>query len=163
MKRLLALGLTAAVLAATPRSYAQEYLLGASASISSGAEGGSVGLYRARTRLRLGTDLRVDEFPDDILEIGLLAELEPRSAFGADVRYAHAAGKHFVVDVGALGILAPLSLYGVCASLTYRIPMSKTVQITLGPEGDFYFLGTDLPDGTVIWEMRFQGGLRVEL
>jgi len=144
---------------------AQQYLIGADLGVSSGIEGGGAvgGLARARTRLRLGGDLRIDESPDDILEFAALAEVEPRSGFGADVRYARAASDRFFVDAGLLGILAPASLYGACAGLTYRLPISKHTQITLGPEVDLYFLGTDLPDGTVIWEMRIQGGVRVDL
>ncbi len=144
--------------------FAQTYLIGGTGAVSSGIEGGSHGaLFRTRTRLRIGGDLRIDESPDDILEFALLAEVEPRSGFGADLRYARAAGDHFILDAGLLGILAPASIYGVCAGLTYRLPLSKHAQITLGPEADFYFLGSDLPDGTVIWQMRFQGGLRADL
>ncbi len=142
---------------------AQQYLVGADAAVSSGIEGGGVGLFRTRTRLRLGADVRVDEFPEDILEVGLLAEVEPRSGFGADVRYARMAGEHFVFEAGVMAILAPDTLYGVCGGATYRLPLGKRVQITLGPEADFFFLGTDLPRGTVIWQLRFQGGLRVDL
>jgi hypothetical protein len=143
---------------------AQQYLIGGAGAVSSGIEGGGGGgLYRTRTRIRIGADLRIDESPDDILEFGLQAEIEPRAAFGADVRYARAAGDHFVLDAGVIGFLAPASLYGVCAGLTYRLPLSKKVQITLGPEADFYFLGSDLPDGTVVWQLRFQGGFRVDL
>jgi hypothetical protein len=111
----------------------------------------------------LGADIRLDESPKDIFEAGLLAELFPRSGFGADLRYARAASERFVLDAGILGIFAPASLYGVCAGLTYRIPLSKKTQITLGPEGDFFFLGSDLPDGGVLWQVRFQGGVRVDL
>jgi hypothetical protein len=144
---------------------AQQYLVGASASASSGVEGGGAqnALSRTRTRLRLGGDLRIDESPDDILEFAALAEIEPRSGFGADVRYARAAGERFVVDVGLLAIVAPASLYGACASLKYRLPISKRTQITVGPEADFFFLGSDLPDGTVLWQVRLEGGIRVDL
>jgi hypothetical protein len=144
---------------------AQQYLIGGTASASSGIEGGGAngGLYRTRTRLRIGGDLRIDESPDDILEFAAIAEIEPRSGFGADVRYARAAGDHFIVDVGLLGLVAPASLYGACAGLTYRLPISKRAQITVGPEADFYFLGSDLPDRTVLWQVRLGGGLRVDL
>jgi hypothetical protein len=146
------------------RAGAQEYLLGGSAGVSSGIEGGGDGIVRmTRTRLRLGVDARIDESPDDILEVGLLAEILPKSGFGADVRYARMAGDRFVVDIGLTSILTPGSLYGACAGLTYRLPISKKTQVTLGPEGDFYFLGSDLPDGVVIWQLRLQGGLRVDL
>jgi hypothetical protein len=144
---------------------AQQYLIGGDASVSSGIESGGAdgGLFRTRTRLRIGGDLRIDESPDDIFEFAGVAEIEPRSGFGADLRYARAASEHFVLDVGLIGIFAPESLYGACAGLTYRLPISKKTQITLGPEGDFFFLGTDLPDGTVLWQIRFSGGLRVDL
>lgn len=153
------------VMWASPRASAQEYMYGADAGVSSGIEGGgSKGILRMpRTRLRIGVDARINEAPADILEVGLLAEILLRSGFGADVRYAHMAGQRFVLDLGLTSILAPSSLYGACAGLTYRLPVSKTVQITIGPEGDFYFLGADLPDGTVIWQLRLQGGLRVDL
>ena len=149
----------------TADASAQQYLIGANLGLSSGIEGGGAlgGLDMARLRMRLGADLRIDESPDDILEFGLLAELLPKSGFGADVRYERAASDRFFVDAGALAILAPASLYGVCAGLTYRLPISKRTQITLGPEADFFFLGTDLPDGTVIWQVRVQGGVRVDL
>jgi hypothetical protein len=163
-----ALGLAAALLLggafAARDAEAQQYLYGANAGVSSGIEGGGDGILRmTRTRLRLGIDARIDESPDDILEVGLLAEILPKSGFGADVRYARMAGERFVVDIGLTSILAPGSIYGACAGLTYRLPISKKTQITLGPEGDFYFLGSDLPDGVVIWQLRLQGGLRVDL
>jgi hypothetical protein len=149
--------------ASTP-AVAQQYLYGADVSLSSGLEGGGPNpAAKTRTRLRLGADLRVDESPEDVLQVGLLAEVEPRSGFGGDLRYARAAGERFVLDAGVLGILAPSSLYGVCAGLTYRLPLSKRTQIELGPEGDFFFLGTDLPDGVVVWQFRFLGGFRVDL
>lgn len=144
---------------------AQQYLIGADAAVSSGIEGGGAqgGFARTRTRLRLGGDIRIDESPDDIFEFAAIAEIEPHSSVGATVGYARAAGQHFVVDASLLGILAPASLYGVSAGLTYRLPISKRTTFTIGPEADFFFLGSDLPDGTVIWQARLQGGLRVDL
>jgi len=148
-----------------PEARAQQYLIGASAAASSGIEGGGAagGFQRTRTRVRLGGDLRIDESPDDIFEFAAIAEIEPHSGFGADARYARAAGSHFLVEAGLLGIVAPASLYGVCAGLTFRLPLSKATQLLAGPEADFFFLGSDLPDGTVIWQFRLQGGLRVDL
>jgi hypothetical protein len=165
MARLLGWTLAAACACVTNATLAnaQQYLIGGSIAASSGIEGGGPQLARTRTRLRLGADLRIDESPDDILEFAAIAEIEPRSGFGADIRYARTAGDHFVVDAGLLGIVAPASLYGVCASLNYRLPISKRTQITVGPEADFFFLGSDLPDGTVLWQVRLQGGLRVDL
>jgi hypothetical protein len=167
MRRTFGMVLIAAGVLVTPTSTAraQQYLIGGSFEASSGVEGGGSPnqLTRARTRLRIGGDLRIDESPDDIFEFAALAEVEPRSGFGADVRYARAAGDRFFVDVGLLAIVAPASLYGACASFNYRLPISKRTQIIVGPEADFFFLGSDLPDGTVVWEVRLQGGLRVDL
>ncbi len=164
LRALLATSFGLALAAAPAVAHAQQYLIGADASVSSGLEGGgSIGARLTRTRLRLGADLRIDEAPDDIFEFGLLAEVQPRSALGADLRYARAAGDHFRLEVGILGMLAPSSIYGACAGLVYRLPLSKKATIELGPEGDFYFLGADLPDGVVIWQMRLQGGIRVDL
>ena len=108
-------------------------------------------------------DLRIDESPEDIFEFAMLAEIEPQSGFGGDIRYARMVGEHFVVDAGVMGILVPSSLYGVCAGLTYRLSITKSSQVTFGPEADFFFLGTDLPDNVMLWQMRFQAGFRVDL
>jgi hypothetical protein len=164
LKHVVGAALSVACVFASLPCLAQQYLIGAGASLSSGLEGGcKVGPWRARTRLRLGGDLRVDESPEDIFGFGLLAEIEPHSAFGADVRYERAVGERFRLDAGVLGILAPSSLYGVSGGLVYRLPISKKAQVELGPEGDVFFLGSDLPDGVVVWQFRLQGGLRVDL
>jgi len=159
------LALSVASVAFAADASAQQYLIGASLGLSSGVEGGGAagGLFRTRTRLRLGGDLRIDESPDDIFEFAAIAEVEPKAGFGADVRYARAAGEHFVIDAGLMGIVAPSSLYGACAGLDYRLPISKRSQLFFGPEFDIYFLGSDLPDGTVLWELRVQAGLRADL
>jgi hypothetical protein len=156
-------GVLAAIDATEAR--AQQYLLGASGLASSGIDGGGADgvMNRARTRLRLGGDVRIDESPDDIFEFGFDAEIEPKSAFGADLRYARATGRHFVLDAGVIGFVAPASLYGALAGVSYHLPLSANLSLVLGPEADFFFLGSDLPDGGVLWEVRIQGGLHVSL
>ena len=160
----LALACVLLLLALPREARAQQYLLGATGGVSSGMEGGGQeSMRRTRTRLRLGGDLRIDESPEDIFEFAMLAEIEPQSGFGGDIRYARMVGEHFVVDAGVMGILVPSSLYGVCAGLTYRLSITKSSQVTFGPEADFFFLGTDLPDNVMLWQMRFQAGFRVDL
>lgn len=162
--KLLILSLAIAFTLLPTTASAQQYLFGADAGLSTGMEGGGpLAMRMTRARLRLGIDARLDEAPEDIWEIGALAELMPKSAFGADARYARNLSERFMVDAGVMGILAPSSLYGVCAGLTYRFPISKKSLVTFGPEGDFYFLGTDLPNGTVIWQFRFQAGFHVDM
>jgi hypothetical protein len=116
-----------------------------------------------RTRVRIAVDARVDESPQDVAIVGLDAEVTPTAGIGADLRYGRILGDRVVLSAGILGILAPWSLYGACGVLEYRIPVAKGVQITLAPEADVFFLGTDLPDGTAIWQFRLNGGLRADL
>ena len=161
----LSAALSVVLTSAAPTAVAQKYLLGASASGSSGIEGGGpLGtVAQTRTRVRLGGDVRVDESPEDAVLVGLDAEIAASSGIGADLRYGRILSDRFLVNVGVLGIVAPYSLYGAVGAIEYRIPLSKRVQITLSPEGDFFFLGSDLPDGTIIWQVRFNGGLRADL
>jgi len=162
--RLAAAAFVVALVAFPQQSRAQQYLIGAEGAVSSGMEGGGgEPMRRTRTRIRLGADLRIDESPDDIFEFGALAEIEPQSAFGGDLRYGRMIGEHFLIDAGFIGILAPSSLYGACAGLTYRLSISKSSQVIFGPEADFFFLGTDLPDNVMLWQLRFEAGFRVDL
>lgn len=167
MRRALAVAVAALVATAGAPARAQELLIGASAQAASGMQGGgrgdASGIFRARTRLRIGADLRVDESPKDIWMIALVADVEPRSAFGADVRYARALGTHFVVDAGLLSYFAPSTLFGAVAGLDYRLPISTSTAFTIGPDAAFFALGSDLPDGNVLWQVLLQAGIRADL
>jgi len=111
----------------------------------------------------LGGDLRIDESPQDIFGFAVVAEVEPKASIGLDARYMRMLGKRFAVHVGAIGYFAPGSFVGVSTGAEYRIPLSSGVALTMGPELNFFLLGTDLPDGTVVWQGLFQGGIRVDL
>ena len=117
----------------------------------------------ARARLRLGLDLRVDEFPTDIFGVGILVELLPHSSFGLDARYMRAVGSRFEVNAGGIAIVAPESLFGPSAGLKYRLPLSTATRITLGPEANVFVIGSDLPSGTIIWQVLLQGGIHADL
>jgi len=150
--------------AIAPRADAQQYIAGAAAEVGSGIAGGAHGqMMRARTRLRLGGDLRVDEDPEDIYGAALLAEVEPRASIGADVRYMRAVGRRFVLHVGGLGYFAPATLFGGAAGVEVRVPLGASSALTFGPEASFFFLGSDLPDGTVFWQGLLQAGIHVDL
>ncbi|MBX3186765.1 MAG: hypothetical protein KF819_07105 [Labilithrix sp.] len=163
MKRFVSSLVLAAAICALPRpSAAQQYLPAASAYVGSGLEGGGRGFQRARTRLRLGFELRMDEAPEDALVVAGLVDLEPRAAFGADLRYVRSLGPNFALSAGAVGYFVPATLFGPCAGLEVRIPMSKRASFVAGPDVAVFALGTDLPDGIVIWQALMQGGLRVD-
>ena len=153
------------VVTASSSASAQRYLFGMEAGASSGVEGGGPQgtMALTRTRARIAVDARIDESPEDVVLAGLDAEVTPTAGLGADLRYGRMLGEHVVLSAGVLGILAPWSLYGGCGVFEYRIPIFKGVQITLAPEADVFFLGTDLPDGTAIWQFRLNGGLRADL
>jgi hypothetical protein len=165
--RKLACALTALVLLGLGRdARAQELLLGGSGSGSSGVEGGgghTMALQRARTRLRLGVDMRNSEEPKDVLGIGVLLEVEPHTAVGADIRYYRFVDTHFLVDIGAMGIVFPASLFGGTAGLEYRHPIGAKTAFFAGPEVNVFAFGSDLPGGTIIWQGLLQLGLHVDL
>jgi hypothetical protein len=161
---LLPLLLTAIIL--VPRgASAQQYLIGASGEVASGVEGGTAlkGFQVARTRLRLGVDARVDEFPLDIFGVGLLAEIEPHASFGIDARYIRRVGNKFELNVGAIAYVAPSTLLGPSAGFKYRLLLSPSTAFTVGPEVNVFVLGSDLPDGTIIWQGLLQVGIHADL
>jgi hypothetical protein len=143
---------------------AQEYLLGASGQIATGVVDGSrSAMTLARTRLRLGLDLRIDEFPKDVIAAGILAEIEPHASFGVDLRYVREVGPKFSLNIGAVGFLAPETLIGPAVGLDYKIRLTTAVAITVGPEFNVFVLGSDLPDGTIIWQALLQVGIHANL
>jgi hypothetical protein len=138
---------------------AQQYLIGASGEASDGVEiGTSVPFKLARVRARLGVDLRVDEFPNDIVCVGVLIDLLPKAEFGVDVRYARMLGKHFEVNVGGIGYVAPSTLFGPSADLKYHLGLSPSVDLLVGPEVNVFILGSDLPEGTVFVQALLEVG-----
>lgn len=152
---------------AASEARAQQLKLAADVDVASGLEGGSykgmLGLRRARTTLRFGADAYTDEFPDNGIAAGLLLEMEPHIAVGADVRYQRLLGKHFALELGFTGFFAPATLFGASAGALYRQPIIPRLWFTVGPTVTGYFLGSDLPAGTVVWQVLLRGGLHVDL
>jgi hypothetical protein len=144
---------------------AQQYLIGGSAGLASGIAGGGGAtsvLERARTRLRLAIDLRVDEFPKDIFVIGMVAELEPHTSFGLDLRYMRSVSKKIDLNIGAIGFIYPESLIGPVAGLDYHLLLGK-IDLVAGPEFNVFIIGTDLPSNSVVWQALLQVGIHVGL
>ncbi len=157
--------LVAALVLLPRQARAQQYIFGASGEVADGIEGGGAGsgFGLARVRLRIGVDWRVDEFPQDIFQIGLLTEIIPHTSVGVDGRYARMLGKKWEVNLGGVGILFPASLFGPLAGLRYHLPLSGSSAILLGPELNVFAFGSDLPGGTVIWQALLQAGIHVDL
>jgi hypothetical protein len=163
--RRVALILFTALLAVPRAASAQQYLIGASGEMAEGVQGGGAGASPSlsRLRVRLGVDLRVDEFPKDIYEVGLLAEVAPHSSVGIDGRYARMLGERWEANLGGVGILAPASLFGPLAALKYHLPLSPSVAVLIGAEFNVFVIGSDLPGGTIIWQGLLQLGLHANL
>ncbi len=167
MRTSLAICLAVAIACFATTASAQEYLVGASADLSSGIQGGGGGatssFHRARSTIRLGADLRVDEFPKDIFFGALVIEMEPRAGVGGDFRYMRMLAPKDFVFVGVEGIIMPQTLFGGSVGYTHRIPLSPKVSITAGPMLQVFFLGGDLPDNTIVWQALLQIGFRADL
>lgn len=166
MKSILAAALCLATTFAATTASAQQYKLSAYGGLSTGVEGGgsgSFGLRRARTMLRLGGDAAVDEFPSEIVGLYAVAEIEPHASFGAEARYMHMLGISNVVHVGAIGLLAPYTLFGGNAGFAHRFNFSKSIALEAGPTFQVFFIGSDLPDNSVIWQGLLQVGIHANL
>jgi hypothetical protein len=154
-----------AIALAAPPARAQRLLLAADVDAASGVEGGTylggVGIRRARTTLRFGVDGSIDETPENIVAAALLIELEPHASLGAEVRLMRNVWKGLTLEIGATGYLAPATLFGATVGATYRIPLFSTFSFTIGPALNGYFIGSDLPSGTILWQGLVRGGLRV--
>jgi hypothetical protein len=141
---------------------AQSYDATAVADVATGVESGGAGVRRARSRLRLGVELRVDERPSDAFIVACLVDVEPKSSVGFDLRYGRLVGP-FLLTAGPIGYVAPQSLLGGAGAATARVSWSSHLALEVGPEVTAFALGTDLPDGSVLWQALLKGGLRVDL
>jgi hypothetical protein len=163
MKSILAL-LALAALFVAGTSHAQQYLIGVSGEVADGIEMGSeVPFKSARVRARLGVDLRVDEFPNDVVCVGLLTDIFPRQEFGIDARYARMLGKHFEVNAGGIAYIAPHTLFGPSADLKYHVTLSSAAALIFGPEINVFVFGSDLPSGTIFVQTLLTAGIHANL
>ncbi len=112
--------------------------------------------------MRLGADLWVDEWPNNIFGVAALVEIEPHASFGADIRYQRRVSDNFVFHAGALAVLAPKHMIGATFGAAYRIDLNEMLEINVGPQANVYFVGADLPDSQVLWQAVLNGGIRVQ-
>jgi len=164
--RAAAMVVAALVLTFAPKAHAQKWVMNGVAQLSSGVEGGggrTASMGRAQTRARIGADMFVDESPQDIFGAAVLVAIEPRTAFGLDLRYTRTVGQKLAFSGGGIAYFQPGSLVGPVASAEYRIPTGKSFVFTAGPEVNVFVVGTDLPDRTVIWQGLFLVGMRVSI
>ena len=87
----------------------------------------------------------------------------PRAAFGIDGHFILRPSPKFELWAGGIAYLAPSTLFGPSVDLWYRIPVSKGAAFVVGPEANVFFGGSDLPEGTVIWQGLIQVGIHADL
>jgi hypothetical protein len=146
-------------------AHAQSWKLGGTAELATGLEGNgrkNGGPQISGARLRFAVDFHVDEFPDEIFAVGGLVNFD-HTAFGVDARYIRPLGKKYEVQLGGIAYLAPATLFGPSVDLLYKLPLSSGVDFTVGPEINVFVLGSDLPDGTVIYQALVQLGIHTNL
>lgn len=143
---------------------AQRPLLGGQAAIGSGFEAGDPGtgattFRRARTRLAMGLDMRVDEHPEDGLGVTVFTEVEPHVSVGAELRYLRWLSPTVIGIVGATGAIAPHTLFGCEFGLQVHVPLDMpNTTFFIEPVFAALPLGTDLPsDRVLIWGLMSAG------
>ncbi len=148
---------------------AQQLLLGGGVAASSGVEGGDAGagetqFRRARTRLSLQLDGRIDEDPREGLGVVVYADVEPHAGVGAELRYLRWLGPRTVAFVGVTSVIAPRTLFGGELGAQLRFPVGKQGPVLfVEPSFAALPLGTDLPgDRPVIWAL-LGVGIHVDL
>ena len=156
--------LTAAALVARP-AHAQQVVIAAAADIGDGSEGGgsgyAKGIRRSRTTLRVGAQGYINESPENVVAAAALVELEPTASIGAEVSYVRMVEDIVAFNLGATAVIAPKHMVGVTFGIAFKIPLSDSVSLSIGPRGNVYFFGADLPGSQVLWQAIGQAGVRV--
>ncbi len=132
--------------------------LGVATGLERGEQLGATQFRRARSRVVVPIDLRVDEDPNEAVGIVVFAEVEPRSGLGAELRYLHTFGRSFVGFVGATSVITPHTLAGVDFGFQLHLPVSGSASIYLEPSLSVIPFGTDLPsDRLILWGLLTLG------
>jgi hypothetical protein len=148
--------ITALMLATTApaRAADDEPKLGIAAEANGGIEGAvdgpDAGVRRTRTTLLAGPE---GSAWSQLLALLLRVEVEPDASIGAEIRYGYRVIEPLVIQVNAAGVFYPETLVGAGLGLAYRPRLSDLVELGIGPSGQVFFAGSDLPEEVpVIWQ-----------
>ena len=113
---------------------------------------------RARTRLFVPLDFRVDEFPQQGFGAVGFAEIEPHASLGGEFRWMRWLSPAFVGFVGVTGVLAPETLLGADVGFQVHLPLGKSTSVFIEPEFAAIPFGSDLPgDKLLLWALLGAG------
>lgn len=137
---------------------AQSWLTDVQLSVATGLEGADTGLglgwQRARTRVVLGLDLGNDETGYEAYGARVFIEMERTVAVGAELGYLRWLSPQWNVFFGGVAVLAPETLFGGTAAVTFIIPLGERVGIPIWGSINALPLGSDRPgDGIVVWAL----------
>ncbi len=138
------------------------------ASVAEGAAIGDAGDAMIVRRAPMFADLSVvtwsTEDPDWWIGGGLRMEFESQTSFGVSLRVGLNTSLEILTVrpyVGAAAILAPLTLFGAEVGVDLVVELLDSFRLLGRVFADGYFLGDDLPQGSVI--VAFSGALGVEV
>jgi len=143
---------------------AQQWELAGRAGLGTGVEAGDPGLgevvmRRARTRVLIAVDAKVDERPKNAYELVAFAEVEPHTSFGGELRLSRSLGSRTRGFVGMVGVAAPHTLFGGDFGLRMLLsddPSEPT--FFLEPSVSVLPLGTDLAgEHVLVWGLLSVG------
>ncbi len=155
-KYLLSYALAALALLWPSTLLAQSWVSDVQLSLATGLEGADTGLglgwQRARTRVVLGVDLGNDETGNEAYGARAFVEMERSVSVGAELGYVRWVIPELNLFFGGVAVLAPETLFGGTAAITYLIPLGKRVGVPIWSSLNALPLGSDRPDdGVVVW------------
>jgi len=129
---------------------------------------GASGVLRQRSPIFLDVDVGLVFDGDRAMEwtAGLIMELEGPVSVGLNPalkRMVHFRKLAIYGGVGIPFIFAPFTLFGVEVAAGASYPVWKRLGITLELHADVFFVGSDLPDGSVLAKLDLSLGLRFDL
>ena len=156
-----------ALLFTSPAS-SQKLLVGGGVGLGTGLERSDdlpEGLFRrARTRIVVPLDFRIDEAMTDGIGVVGVFEIEPRTSFGADLRYMRWVSSWFIPFAGVSAIVAPKALLGVNVGVDLRLPFGRSgLALFVEPSLSAMALGSDLPEDRVLVWALIAAGIHVGL
>ena len=157
-KRPLSSALAALLLLWPSTALGQSWVSDVQLSLATGLEGADTGLglgwQRARTRVVLGLDLGNDEIGYEAYGARAFVELERSVTVGAELGYVRWVIPELSLFFGAAAVLAPETLFGGTAAISYVIPLGKRLGIPIWSSLNALPLGSDRPgDGVVVWAL----------
>lgn len=149
---LLALLLLCFPLEARAGGYFSEVQLGVATGLEGANTGTGIGWQRARTRLILGADIGNPEDGPEAYGVRTFIELERSLSVGLELGYVRWFTPRLSLFFGAVGVLAPSTLFGGTACANYVFPLGERAGLALFSSISALPLGSDRPDnGVVVW------------